>query len=331
MTDAPWRPTASLETLALRARLLAQVRAHFASEGVMEVETPTLARASVTDVHLASLATRVAGHGELFLQTSPEYAMKRLLAAGAPDIYQVARAYRDGERGAQHNPEFTLIEWYRRGFDLEALMRDCERLLDALLGSHRALGRPQYLTYREAMQRHAGIDPLQAPATALRACLAAHGVAPPRTAGDRQTDRDADDRDLWLDLLMSTVVGPNLGAGALTFLHDYPASQAALARLDPRDRRVARRFEIYLDGVELANGFHELADAGEQRARFERDLAERRGRGLPAVPLDERLLDALAAGLPDCSGVALGFDRVVMLAAGARRIDEVIAFPVERA
>jgi len=330
MTGTDWRPAASLETLALRAQLMALVREYFAAAGVMEVETPVLAAAPVTDVHLASLATRVAGRGNFYLQTSPEYAMKRLLAAGAPDIYQIARVFRDGERGAQHNPEFTLVEWYRRGFDLDTLMRDCAQLLAKLLGAGRDrsgrtrdLASPQYLTYRDAMKEYAGVDALEAAPAELRVCVTRHGIDPPRAAPD--------DRDFWLDLLMSTVVGPRLGAGRLCFLHDYPASQAALARLNPAEPRVARRFEIYLAGIELANGFHELADAGEQRARFEHDLRERAQRGLPAVPIDDRLLAALQHGLPDCSGVALGFDRLVMLAAGAGRIEEVIAFPIERA
>lgn len=321
MTD--WRPSASIETLRLRAGLLERAREYFAATGVMEVETPILAGAPVTDVHLASLATRVAGHGEYFLQTSPEYAMKRLLAAGAPDIYQVSRVFRDAERGSQHNPEFTLIEWYRRGFDLDALMLDCERLISQLLREHRELGAAERLTYRAAMQLHAGVDALEASPAQLRECALRHAVPLPR--------EEPKERDTWLDLLMSMVVGPKLGAGGLSFVHDYPASQAALARLNPQDSRVARRFEIYLGGIELANGFHELADAGEQRSRFARDLQERARRGLPAVPVDERFLAALAAGLPDCSGVALGFDRLVMLACGAASIEEVIAFPVERA
>ncbi len=317
-----WRPGASLETLRVRADLLARVRAHFASEGVLEVQTPVLARAPVTDVHLASLSTRVAGHGELYLQTSPEYAMKRLLAAGAPDIYQVAQVFRDEERGAQHNPEFTLVEWYRRGFSLDRLMSDCERLLSSLLAGRRELAAAERITYRDAMLQHAGVDPLEATAQDLRANLVRHRIELPRAAA-------AEERDLWLDLLMSTVVGPKLGVEGLTFLHSYPASQAALARLEPDDARVAQRFEIYLSGVELANGFHELADPAEQRRRFERDLQERARRGLPALPVDERLLAALESGLPDCSGVALGFDRVVMLACGMQRIDEVIAFSIE--
>ncbi len=287
----------------------------------MEVQTPVLSSATVTDVHLASLQTNIAGRGRFFLQTSPEYAMKRLLAAGSGDIYQIARAFRDGERGTLHNPEFTLIEWYRVGFDAAALMADAAALLMSLLEELR-LGEAEHLSYRQAFLDQAGIDPLTATVPVLLDCLQAHGVPLPA--------QPPTERDLCLDLLMSMVVGPKLGAGRLTFVHSYPATQAALARLDARDPRVAARFEIYLKGIELANGFHELADAGEQRRRFERDVDLRRARGLQTAPIDERLLAALAAGLPDCSGVAVGFDRVAMIAAGARSLDAVLAFPVER-
>jgi lysyl-tRNA synthetase class 2 len=323
MTDAgEWRPAARPEILRLRAALLRRVRDYFAAQGVMEVETPVLSQATVTDPHLASLRTRIKGHGEFFLQTSPEYAMKRLLAAGLGDIFQIARVFRDAERGALHNPEFTLIEWYRVGFNAAQLMTDAARLLNEQLAARRP-GPAQFLTYREAIVQYAGVDPFKEPIAGLFDCLRTHGVSPPWAP--------AVDRDACLDLLMSTVVGPKLGAGALCFVHDYPATQAALARLKPGDPAVAERFEIYFDGVELANGFHELGDAQEQRARFERDLQARRARGLEAPAFDERLLAALTAGLPDCSGVALGFDRLVMLAAGVQRIDEVLAYPVERA
>jgi lysyl-tRNA synthetase class 2 len=331
MTSATgdWRPAATLRRLRLRAELLRRMREHFAAAGMMEVQTPVLSNAAVTDVHLTSLRTQVDGHGTFFLQTSPEYAMKRLLAAGAGDIYQIAAVFRDGERGVLHNPEFTMVEWYRTGFDAAALMRDAAALLTVLLAELR-LEAPQHLTYREAFRLHAGLDPLIAPVTELIDCTHARQVPLPEPA-----PRDRDD---CLDLLMSTVVGPRLGCGRLTFVSEYPASQAALARLKPgtaggaapAEPAVAERFEIYLEGIELANGFHELADAHEQRRRFERDLAQRRARGLPAPPVDDRLLAALASGLPDCSGIALGFDRVVMLAAGARSIDEVLAFPIER-
>jgi elongation factor P--(R)-beta-lysine ligase len=316
-----WKPTADVRTLQLRASLLEIVRDYFRTSGVMEVETPVLARGTVTDVHLQSLRTRIAGQGEFYLQTSPEYAMKRLLATGAGDIYQIARVFRDGEHGPLHNPEFTLIEWYRRGYDSMALMRDAAQLLDRLLTPHRNLRAPDWLTYGEAMRKHADVE-ASANIDALKACLANHKVSLPRGVLDR---------DGLLDLILSTIVGPQLGQGGLTFLHEYPASQAALARLKPGDPSVAERFEIYLEGIELANGFHELANAAEQRSRFEADLKLRRSRALHAPPIDERLLQALTFGLPDCSGIALGFDRVVMLAAGVDKIDRVLAFSVERA
>ncbi len=323
MSRLEWKPNADVRTLQLRASLLENARDHFRTSGVMEVETPVLGHTTVTDVHLQSLRTRIAGLGEFYLQTSPEYAMKRLLATGAGDIYQIARVFRDGEHGALHNPEFTLIEWYRRGFDSMALMHDAAQLLDRLLSPHRELRAPDWLTYSEAMRKHAGVDAASASIEELKTCLASHKVALPRAM--------TGDRDAYLDLALSTVVAPQLGRGGLTFLHEYPASQAALARLKASDPTVAERFEIYLEGIELANGFHELADAAEQRARFEADLRLRRSRALHAPPLDERLLQALSFGLPDCSGIALGFDRVVMLARGAEKIEQVLAFSVERA
>jgi elongation factor P--(R)-beta-lysine ligase len=319
--SSDWKPAATASALQLRARLLAAVREYFAQQDVLEVETPVLAAAPATDVHLASLQTDVAGHGRFYLQTSPEYAMKRLLAAGLGDIYQVSRVFRDGERGPLHNPEFTLIEWYRLGYDADALMQDCERLLTGLLAPHLELGAAQRLTYAQAMKIHARVNALEASLDELRTCVRAHSPA----------DAAQLDRDGCLDLLMSSVVGPKLGRGHLLFVRHYPASQAALARLNAQDPSVAERFEIYLEGIELANGFHELADASEQHVRFERDIAARGRKGLAMVPGDERLLAALERGLPECSGVALGFDRVVMLAAGARTLDEVIAFPIERA
>lgn len=330
MSEPPavrWRPTASLDRLRARAELLARARAYFAAEGVLEVETPLLGRASVTDVQLASIETRVGGQsGSFYLQTSPEYAMKRLLCAGAPDIYQIGRAFRDAERGRHHNPEFTLIEWYRHGFDATRLMADVERLLAALLGRDR-LGTVERIDYGALIERETGLNPHTAATVALEA-VARDRVGAVALGPDT-------DRDTWLDLLMGAVIGPSLGADHLVFVHGYPASQAALARLVPGRTPglppVAARFEAYLAGMELCNGFDELADPAEQRARFAADAATRAARGLPPREPDERLLAALASGLPRCAGVALGFDRVLMLATGAAAIEEVIAFPIEHA
>lgn len=246
--------------------------------------------------------------------------MKRLLAAGSGDLWQIARVYRDGESGRHHNPEFTLIEWYRLGLDHHQLMDDVERLLTAMLPPHRVPERSERLSYREAMHLFAGVDVFQDSIMLLIGALQAANVDVPRGLEN--------DRDAVLDLLMSTCVGPKLGHERLTFIYDYPASQAALARIRGP---VASRFEAYLDGIELANGFHELGDAREQRRRFEQDLASRRFRGLPAPPIDENFLAALEHGLPDCAGVALGFDRLVMCATGTRHINEVLAFPIDRA
>ncbi len=246
--------------------------------------------------------------------------MKRLLAAGSGDIWQMGRVFRDGEAGRRHNVEFTLLEWYRTGWTLERLMAEVETLIREVCAGHRGLAPARHFTYREAFLAHAGIDPLIADAHALEGCARSHGVA-----ADLPDDES---RVVWLDLLMSHVVEPAFADEGLVFVRDFPAACAALARIRPGDPPVAARFECWLDGMEIANGFHELADAAEQRARFEADNAERRRRGLQEMPIDERFLAALAAGLPDCAGVALGVDRLVMAALGARHIDEVIAFPM---
>jgi elongation factor P--(R)-beta-lysine ligase len=307
-----------------RAQALRQTRDFFHSRGVLEVETPALVNAPVSDVNLGSARVELAGRDiPMFLHTSPEYAMKRLLAAGSGDIYQVCHVFRGAERGRQHNPEFTMLEWYRLGFSLEALMDDVAALTRELLGKEAQALPVELLTYREAVRRHAGFDPLEAGAGELQRAAEALGF-------DAQRARAAS-RDDLLDLIVAAKVGPALGADSLTFVHRYPASQAALARLDAADPRVALRFELYYRGVELANGYHELTNAAEQRLRFDADQQTRRQRGLPVNSIDPLLLAALEAGLPDCAGVALGFDRVLMLALGAASIDEVLAFPVERA
>jgi len=314
-----WRPSATLGTLELRARMLRVAREYFAATRTLEVETPTLSRAAVTDVHLATVGARV-NEQPRFLHTSPEYAMKRLLASGCGDIYQIVRVYRDGESGRFHNPEFTMIEWYRVGIDHHALMTDVEQLVTALLPAHRSSERAEYISYRDALRLHAGVDAFDDAIPTLLGALR-HASIPLPNGLDS-------DRDACLDLIVGTLVGPKLGRERLTFVHDFPASQAALARVQGR---IAARFEAYLDGIELANGFHELADAEEQRKRFAADNAERERRGLPNMPLDMCLLAALDHGLPSCAGVALGFDRLVMCAANAKHIDEVLAFPFERA
>jgi elongation factor P--(R)-beta-lysine ligase len=322
VSTADWRPGATAETLRRRAGLLEATRSFFAARGLLEVETPVLVRSAVTDPQLASFT--VGTSPERYLQTSPEHAMKRLLAAGSGDIWQLARVFRQEESSTVHNPEFTMVEWYRLGFDMEELALETCQLVNALLV---AAGQPargiQGVHYRDALASELGFDPLSAAAGSLRDACRGAGLAASSAHGAT--------RDDLLDFLMAVRVGPRLGARDLTWVHHYPASQAALARIDPEDPGSALRFEVYADGVELANGFVELASPGEQRARFEADRAERRRRSLPQPPVDESLLAALQAGLPPCAGVALGFDRVVMLALGARHIDEVIAFGWDRA
>ena len=325
-SGADWRPTANLASLHARAALLARIRAFFAAAGVLEVETPLLSRAAATDPALASL--RVTGDlpdrdGGWYLHTSPEFAMKRLLAAGSGPIWQLCRVFRDGERGRLHHPEFSLLEWYRPGWETDRLMDEVADLARA------ALERPELparrVAYRDLFRDELGLDPWTASLDDLRTA-AVRAAIPDAATLDL-------DRDGWLDLLLTQCLEPGLGRDALTFLHDYPPSQAALARLrrDADGQTVAERFELYLDGIELANGFGELTDAAEQAARFDRDLERRRALGLSRPPRDDRLLAALAAGLPDSAGVALGIDRLLMLATGASRIDAVLAFPIERA
>lgn len=298
-----WRPAASVETLRRRAALLAQIRAFFVERGVLEVDTPLLGPAPSSDPQQQCLDVAVPGSGRRYLQPSPEYAMKRLLAAGSGSIYQICKAFRAGEQGARHRTEFTLVEWYRVGFDYRALMDEVQSLVCGLLQRPPA----RAFSYRELFQRHAAVDPLADSDQVLWQRVAAAGIEPSEAL------RDAG-RDAALDILLTRRVEPAIAPLGAVFVYDYPASQAALARLRPDQPALAERFELYVDGVELANGFTELADAVEQRRRFEADNLARRVLGLPEVPLDEGLLAALGHGLPACAGVALGLDRLLMLA-----------------
>lgn len=326
--NTDWRPTASPEALRLRASILARIRAFFSRLDVLEVDTPVLSPAASTDPALSSFKTSYHGPGAVagdtrYLHTSPEFPMKRLLAAGSGSIYQVCKVFRDGESGVQHNPEFTLLEWYRTGFDHIDLMDEVERLLADILLDIMPIDSVHHWCYQDLFNEIAGIDPFTATPAELKALLQSqHDVT--------AVGLSDDDRDAWLDLAMTHVIEPRLGEG-LVFVRDYPASQAALARLRSANPPVAARFEVYLHGVELANGFHELNDAVEQRQRFEKELDRRSQTGVEVVKLDERFLSALNAGLPDCAGVALGLDRLLMLASGSRCVQDVIAFPFDTA
>lgn len=321
--NSHWQPSAALPTLRLRAQLLEAARRFFAARGVLEVDVPALVHHTVTAANIHSAQVQLPGWPALlYLHTSPEYLMKRLLAAGSGDIYQIGHVFRGAEQGRQHNGEFTLIEWYRCGLSMQQLIDEVELLVRTLLELPPQVS-AERLRYAEAFERELGCDPLSASDAQLQRLASTHGLEA------RLIEQCS--RDELLDWLMGSSVGPRLGAQGLCFIHHYPASQAALARLDASDARCALRFELYYHGVELANGFEELVDATEQRRRFELDQAERRRAGAPIPAIDEALLAALAAGLPPVSGVALGFDRLLMLRIGASDLSAVLPFTLERA
>lgn len=311
-----WRPGTAQETLRARADLLATLRRFFAERAVLEVETPLLAATTATDVYIESFAVpdpSASPPVTRYLQTSPEFAMKRLLAADSGAIYQLGKVFRRGESSARHNPEFTLLEWYRPGFSLADLMAEVETLLQSVLGC----GPIARLSYRELFQQHLQFDPHQISAEDLRELA--------RASIDFGSD-DLSSTD-YLQLLLASVIEPALPE--FCFIYDYPVAQAALAQIgdDAQGQAVARRFELFGKGMEIANGYFELTASAEQRARFEADNARRAGLGLTQYPVDEKLLAALDAGLPACAGVALGVDRLLMLLLGAQDIRSVISFP----
>lgn len=325
--ERPFGPTSSFEALRLRARLNAALRAFFAERNVVEVETPVMSQAGNTDPNIASFSLEFSGRTDgasrtRWLRTSPEFALKRLLAAGFGDCYELGRVFRDGEAGGRHNPEFTMCEWYRVGWDHRALLIETATLVNtalALVG--RSAGLVE-ISYRELYRQRLGIDTTSDPDAVLRAAL-----------GDIQIDPEGLTRDDWLDLLMTHRLQPGFDSGQMLAVYDYPASQCALARLrtGPDDEApVAERFELYLGPLELANGYFELTDAAEQGARFDRDQKVRTQRGQASPPRDERLLAALASGLPDCAGVALGVDRLLMAMLETERIADVLAFDFGR-
>lgn len=325
--DGAWTPSASRDALRLRAWVNRLVREFFHARNVLEVETPVLSLAGNTDPNIASFSLEFSGRTggaprTRWLRTSPELALKRLLSAGIGDCYELGRVFRDGEAGGRHNPEFTMLEWYRIGWDHLRLIDETAELVRAALS---LLGRESSLRvvrYRDLYCEELGIDPFTAGERELRAAL-----------GDVAIDPAGLTRDDWLDLLMTHRLQPAFDPDSLLAILDYPASQCALARLrdDGDGHPVAERFELYLGPIELANGYHELLDAGEQRARFERDGVVRQGRGDAVPPMDLRLLAGLGAGLPACAGVALGIDRLLMAMLATPRIADVLAFEFNRA
>jgi elongation factor P--(R)-beta-lysine ligase len=321
-----WRPVASLERLRQRATALATARRFFNDRGYLEIETPAIVARPVSDPQLANIRCRMRlqYEQEFFLHTSPEYHMKRALAAGSGNIFQICKAYRDGELGRRHLPEFTLAEWYRCGVAYGAFIDETLELIEAIAASLRVrVTAVRRLSYAEAFTEFAAVDPLVAAVGELRHAAVARLGAP---NVEPLLNALGENRDAWLDLILSSIVEPALASLGLVVVDRYPASQAALARLDAGDPRVAERFEIYLHGMELANGYHELADVAEQSARFGMDQVRRGELGAPVVAADDALLAALAAGLPDCCGVALGFDRLLMACLGETDIRRVVAF-----
>ena len=324
---ADWQPTATFDALRLRASLNARIRNFFAERNVTEVETPVMSVAGNTEPNIAPFSLQFSGRTDgaprtRWLRTSPEYPLKRLLAAGFGDCYELGRVFRDGEAGGRHNPEFTMLEWYRVGWDHRQLVEETATLVNAALALVGREARLEQTSYRDLYRERLGIDPMTASDEQLRIAL-----------GDVAIDPESLTRDDWLDLLMTHRLQPHFRSDRMLAIHDYPASQCALARLrdDGDGVPVTERFELYLGPLELANGYHELTDAAEQGGRFERD-GERRGqRGDVVPPTDERLLAGLAAGFPDCAGVALGVDRLMMAMLETDRIADVLAFDFFRA
>lgn len=324
MNKSDWMPTASIEQLQQRAKLLASIRHFFAQRDVLEVDTPAMSHATVTDIHLHTFQTEFVGPeyangSRLHLMTSPEFHMKRLLAAGSGSIFQINKAFRNEENGRYHNPEFTMLEWYRVGFNHHDLMDEMDDLLQMVL----KVGAAERMTYQNAFLTVLKVCPLESSMVELKKVAARLGLS--------DIAEPEEDRDTLLQLLFSIGVEPHIGQQVPVFVYDFPASQAALAKINPNDPRVADRFEVYFRGIELANGFHELDNAKEQLARFEQDNRKRLQMGLEEQPIDYHLIAALESGLPECAGVALGIDRLIMLALGEDHIDKVTAFPFPRA
>ena len=319
-----WQPSASIEVLKKRALVLRTIRQFFAERNVLEVETPALSHATVTDEHLHSFSTQLnhpnAPHSSvLYLQTSPEFAMKRLLSAGSGAIYQICKSFRNEEVGRFHNPEFTMLEWYRPYFDHLQLMTEIDELMQVILNCEKA----ERVTYQDIFYRHLGCDPLTCTLSDIKTLASQLGYS--------ELAANEHNKDTLLMLLFSQHIEPKIGQERPCFVMDFPASQAALARISPTNPLVAERFELYFQSIELANGFHELTDATEQLKRFEQDNIKRQESELDIVPIDRNFIAAINAGLPPCAGVALGIDRLLMLALNCSKIDQVIAFENSRA
>lgn len=323
-----WQPTASLEMLKAKARLLSKLRAFFAEKDILEVQTPVLSQAGNTEPTIEIFVTQEhenSAHNiqPSFLNTSPEFAMKRLLAAGYGSMYQITPAFRQDEQGKRHNPEFTLLEWYRIDFDHHALMGEVNALVRFVAEDFLKLERSDFFSYQDAMIKFAEVDPFNATNEELRQATIKAGID--------AVGMDDAAQDTWLDLIMSEVVEKNLPLNRPVFIYDYPASQAALAKIRKGKPDVAERFELYINGLELANGFHELSDAEEQAQRFKQQQQQRKESGQQGIPADYHLIEALKHGMPECAGVAIGLERLLMVLTGTEHINEVLTFPFDRA
>lgn len=319
MPNLGWQPTASLINQKLRVKLYSKIRQFFEKRGVLEVETPLLSQHTVTDVNIESFQTMYYNYEvkhRYYLQTSPEYAMKKLLASGSGPIYQICKAFRNGETGSRHNPEFTLLEWYRPNFSYQDLMNEIDKLLQHTLYTKKAIQK----TYSELFLEHLSINPFRASLDEVRASARRFSLV---------NANDYKDHDTLLQFLFTHIIEPKIGFEGPLFVYDFPAAQATLAKIHPKNSNTALRFELYIEGMECANGFEELIDAQEQRYRFEKDILKRQERGLSEIGIDYHFLAALEAGLPSCSGVALGLDRLLMIKTKTKKISDVIAFPTD--
>ena len=322
-----WQPTCSIELLRLRAKVLDGIRRFFSARGVLEVETPLLSYSSGTDPQLDFFTTDYCSpplQHTLFLQTSPEFAMKRLLAAGSGSIYQIGKAFRNGESGRFHNPEFTLLEWYRVGFTLSQLMDEIAELLTVLFNDHWALNPAQRFSYQSLFQCYTGLNPLEFSYQDYCAY-----------ARDNQLSEAVSicgfDHALWLDFIFSHNVQPKLGENFVCMVYGYPSCQSSLARINEYNSQITDRVEVFINGIELGNGYYELTDAKEQERRFDKEIAIRQQRKRSVSVKDKHLVAALEAGLPECSGMAMGLDRLLMLLANCATINDVLGFPIHRA
>lgn len=322
-----WQPTCSIEILRLRAQVLADIRQFFSARAVLEVETPLLSHCSGTDPQLDFFTTdycSLPNRQTLFLQTSPEFAMKRLLAAGSGSIYQLCKAFRNGESGRYHNPEFTLLEWYRVGFTLPQLMDEIAELIVVMFNGHKTLNPSQRFSYQEIFRCHTGLNPLEF--SYKDYCSYAWDNNHPEAVSICGVDHG-----LWLDFIFSHKVQPHLGENAVCMVYGYPACQSSLARINESNSQVTDRVEVFIDGIELGNGYYELTDPEEQGSRFDYEIAARQQTKRPVSVKDKHLIAAMEAGLPECSGMAIGLDRLLMLLTGSVNINDVLNFPIHRA